>query len=424
MRLNGVAYDRHKAAMLEAELQEEVIECEKVVHETMKPLPKLKRLVSPFKTQKSGYTEWSKHTISALGEEKLEYLYWDEDEKVSAPFSLIHFPEFNLGSTDQVADQLIRRGWKPKVFTPTGKPQVNEKVLSGVSIPECVLINKYLMLSKRLTDIKKWNDYSDKDPDGLIHGYVDPLGTNTTRMSHSSPNMGQVTSVDKPYGKEQRELFITRSPDRVIVGSDASGLEARCLAHRIDDEEFTNSILRVDIHTFNQQFFSVPTRNGAKPVYYCLVYGGGDKKFGSILGGSAKLGKELRDKYYTRFPKLGAIQKKYGNFSKGDKLRAIDGRYVNVREPHSSLNLDLQSMGAIICKYWMIDIMTQIRKEGLDALLILCVHDELQFDVLKEHAERVGQITREAMKRVEAMLKMNCPLDAEYKIGKNWAQTH
>lgn len=411
-KINGIAFDVNNAELLEAELREELVKAEEEVHQTMKPLAKFIKEVTP-QYKKDG-------TMSIVG---LKSVHEDPLNVVGGPFSLIDFPEFNLGSRDQVAAQLIRKGWKPEKFTPTGKPIIDEPVLEEVEFPEGKLIYRYMMLQKRITDVKKWIRFTDPET-GLIHADVDSLGANTNRMTHSEPNLSQVTSNDKPYGKQCRSLFIPRSSDRVLVGADASGLEARCLAHRINDPEFTNGILESDVHTFNQHFFGLSTRKEAKPAYYCLVYGGGDAKFGSVVGGGAKEGKVLREKYYKRFPNLERIQKAYGGMQDGGRMFGIDGRILNIRSAHSALNLDLQSMGAIICKYWMVQIATEIASKRIDAIQILQVHDELQFDVRKDHVERFIPVIKNSMKYVEKLLKMNCPLDCDVTIGNNWSETH
>ena len=84
-------------------------------------------------------------------------------------------------------------------------------------------------------------------------------------------------------GKECRELFIAREGYK-LVGCDASGLELRCLAHYMNDSDYTNEILNGDIHTKNQQMAGLKTRAEAKRFIYAFNYGGGDELIGSIVG--------------------------------------------------------------------------------------------------------------------------------------------
>ena len=102
--------------------------------------------------------------------------------------------------------------------------------------------------------------------------------------------MAQIPAVRAEYGKQCRELF-TASDGRVLVGADASGLELRMLAHYMDDESYTNEILSGDIHTANQTAAGLDTRDQAKTFIYAFLYGAGDAKIGSVVGGSAAQGR-------------------------------------------------------------------------------------------------------------------------------------
>ena len=107
-----------------------------------------------------------------------------------------------------------------------------------------------------------------------------------------------------------------------------------------------------------------------------------------------------------------------------NKLRGLDGRYFRVRSLHASLNVLIQGGGAIVCKEWLIQIIKLIQQEGIDAKPVANIHDEIQFEVHKDQAELLGQVTKQAMKNVESILNVNCPLDSDYKIGYTWAETH
>jgi DNA polymerase I-like protein with 3'-5' exonuclease and polymerase domains len=84
----------------------------------------------------------------------------------------------------------------------------------------------------------------------------------------------------------------------------------------------------------------------------------------------------------------------------------------------------LQGAGAIICKQWVVFIDQLIKKHKLDVKLVASIHDEYQFDCPKDQADQFGKLTREAMKLTEKELNVQCPLDSEYKVGQNWAETH
>jgi hypothetical protein len=119
------------------------------------------------------------------------------------------------------------------------------------------------------------------------------MGTVTHRMSSSNPNLQQVTASNKEYGQEMRGLF-TVPDDKVIVGADLSGLELRCLAHYMKDDNYTEEILSGDIHTANQKAAGLATRDESKRFIYAYLYGGGDNLIGNICGGGKELGQESK----------------------------------------------------------------------------------------------------------------------------------
>ena len=154
--------------------------------------------------------------------------------------------DFNLGSRKQIGEYLIEFGWKPKKFTPTGQPIVDETTLARIdSIPQAKLIADYLLYQKRIAQVDSW--ISALDEDGRVHGFVIPNGTITGRMSHRNPNMAQVPNIHSPFGPECRACWTVEEGYK-LVGIDASSLELRMLAHYMQDEEFINEIINGDIH--------------------------------------------------------------------------------------------------------------------------------------------------------------------------------
>jgi len=105
-----------------------------------------------------------------------------------------------------------------------------------------------------------------------VHGFVNPNGTITGRMTHREPNLAQVPSSSSPYGKDCRACWIVPRGYN-LVGIDASGLELRMLAHYMNDKEFTDEILHGDIHSSNQKIAGLKSRNQAKTFIYAFIYG-------------------------------------------------------------------------------------------------------------------------------------------------------
>ena len=234
----------------------------------------------------------------------------DSGDLICGAFSRIDYPDFNLGSRQQIGKYLQWFGWKPKDFTETGQPIVDEKVLSNVKdIPEAQLIGEYLLVQKRIAQVESWVDAVEDD--GRVHGYVNAIGAVTGRMTHSSPNMAQVPAGYSPYGEECRSCWIVPKGYK-LVGCDAAGLELRMLAHYMDDVEYTKEILHGDIHTANQTAAGLTTRDQAKTFIYAFLYGAGDAKIGTITGGSARDGRRLKEKFLTNTPALANLRDRVG----------------------------------------------------------------------------------------------------------------
>lgn len=169
--------------------------------------------------------------------------------------------EFNPNSRQQVAEKLQEVGWKTDKTTPKGQLVVDETTLAGCEIPEVKLVLESLMLTKRISQLKSWLGAVGED--GRVHGYVNSIGAVSRRCTHSEPNMSQVAGVTVEYGKEMRQCW-TVPPDKVLVGCDLSGIELRCLAHYMQDEEYIKELLNGDIHTKNQLAAGLETRAQAK----------------------------------------------------------------------------------------------------------------------------------------------------------------
>jgi len=406
----GWTLDQEKSFILLAELKEKKYELEDKVHEVFKPLATFIKQVSP-KIKKDG-------SMSVVG---LKFL-GDSWETVGGEFSRIDFPLFNLGSRQQIGRHLQYYGWKPSQFTDKGQPIVDEAVLRKVKgIPEAALIGEYLMIQKRIAQVQSWLDAVQDD--GRVHGYVNANGAVTGRMTHSSPNMGQVPAVYSPYGKECRDVW-TVPEGYKLVGMDASGLELRMLAHYMNDEGYTNEILNGDIHTTNQLAAGITTRDQAKTFIYAFLYGAGDAKIGSIVGGNAQDGKRLKEKFLQNTPALGRLRERVGVASGRGYVLGLDRRRVAIRSSHAALNSLLQSAGAIIMKKALCLLDEYAILWGLDYHIIGNIHDEIQTEVREDQAERFGRLATSCVEAAGLFYRLNCPLAGDYKVGQTWAETH
>jgi len=409
----GWLLDERKSMVLVAELQSEIVNVTAKVRETFKPLPVFVPLNHPGqkKLNKDG-------SISARYQKQLDLgAEWVDDV-----WGYYDYPEFNLGSRQQIGRYLQHFGWKPKETTETGLPVVNEKTLGEITdIPEAELINNYLMLQKRYAQVTSWLKALSND--GRIRGYVNPCGTVTGRMTHSKPNLAQVPAVYSPYGKECRSLFVVPKGYK-LVGMDASGLELRMLAHYMNDKDYTYEVLNGDIHTANQRAAGLESRDKAKTFIYAFLYGAGDGKIGEIVGGTARQGKVLKANFLNNTPALATLRSRVAKASGKGYLKGLDGRRIKVRSEHSALNTLLQGAGAVVMKQALVHLEDYANKEGLDYNFIGNIHDEIQTEVREDQATRFGELAVQAVVDTTETLNLRCPLDAEYKIGNNWADTH
>ena len=326
---------------------------------------------------------------------------------------------FNPASRQQISKRLQAVGWRPKKYTEKGSVIVDESVLRGVNIPEAKLICEYLLLQKRLSQVTSWIEaVSDKH---RVHGKVITNGAVTGRMTHHSPNLAQIPSVHAEYGSECREQWIV-DPGYKLVGIDASGLELRMLAHYMEDEEYTKEVVDGDIHTKNQLAAGLDTRAKAKTFIYAFLYGAGAKKIGSITGTN---GTVIIDKFMKNVPALAKLKEKIAvNLRNKGSLPGLDGRRLFIRSEHAALNTLLQGAGAVVMKKALVIFDKYIKLHELDAHFVANVHDEWQLEVKEEEAKLVGKLGVKAIVEAGKALRLNCPLDGEYKVGDNWKQTH
>tara|TARA_R100000781_G_scaffold16004_1_gene13156 strand:+ start:3698 stop:5332 length:1635 start_codon:yes stop_codon:yes gene_type:complete len=377
---NGFAFKLKEAMILQAQLQDELHELERKAEEDFEPN------VIELKT-------------------KTKYI------------------PFNIASRKQIAERLQAKGWKPKQMTDKGNVIINEAVLSKIDMPEAKMFNRYFLLQKRTGLIKAWINACEDD--NRVRGKVMTLRTVTGRMAHAVPNMAQVPAIYSPYGKECRGLWTVDDESKYrLVGVDASGLELRCLAHYMNDPEYTNIVLTGDVHTANQQAAGLQTRDQAKTFIYAFLYGAGATKIGKVVGGGPKKGQQLITKFLNNMPALKRLREQVAMWSSKGTVPALDGRLLHIRSEHAAVNTLLQGAGAIVCKQWLVHIMERVIKAKLNVRLVASIHDEYQFEVAIPDIERFCRLTKEAMTQTTKTLKMKCELDCDYKVGKTWAETH
>ena len=351
---------------------------------------------------------------------------------VSGPFSRIEWIKTDLNSDKQVKEWLLTLGWKPKEWniSPTTGARTSPKLTpdSFGSLPGGLgeILKERVTWRHRASQIQGWLDKCREDH--CLSAGANPLGTNTGRMRHRT-----VVNVPKaadfiPFGKEMRSLF-THRPGRRFIGHDASGLELRMLAHYMNDKEFTEQVLHGDIHSYNQRLAGLPTRDSAKTFIYAFIYGAGDAKLGSIVDGTKADGTRLRNTFLSALPSLGRLIEQVKKASLRGYLIGLDGRKIMMRKQddgsvmqHKALNTLLQCAGAVVMKKSIVYL--DEWSKDLDSMKVIDMHDEGQADVSEKDAELYAEYAVKSIVQAGTHFNLNIPLDAEAKIGDNWAETH
>ena len=334
--------------------------------------------------------------------------------------------EFNPTSRDHIAWILTNRlNVKLNKTTTTGKPIIDEITLMEINIPFSLQCAKCLTIKKKLGMISEgvnaWNRLVTGE--GRIHHHCS-VSTNTFRCAHRKPNLAQV-----PADKEFRELF-TASPGKVMVGADLSGIELRMLAHylgRYDGGRYADILLNDDIHQVNADKIGI-TRRQVKTVTYAFLYGAGNEKIGTSYDNSLqpkearKKGSEIRKAFVSAIEGLSELLGAVSNKATASYLLALDGRRVLVDSPHKGLNYLLQCSAGIVAKRWMVIANDHIQNVHTHQLAF--VHDELQYETKAKDAFVLMKILEESAKFAGEYYNLRCPIAAEAKTGKNWAEVH
>lgn len=413
----GICFDRQAAERLAAKIMDDQEKLLKVIqsHPTFTPILK-KEFVAKVNNAK-------------LGRKKGDLIQIYED--------------FNPGSNQQLVQKLHESyGWQPEVLTDKGNPQMDDEILADLAqvYPEVQLIRDYKTAAKILsyvsTGTQSWLNHVTAE--GKIHGQVQSCGAGTRRMTHNSPNLGQVPSVKAYLGKECRGLFFP-PPGYTMVGIDADQLELRTLAHYMapfDGGAYVHAAIhgskenQDDIHWLNARAFGVD-RDTGKTVFYCSIYGGGREKKGRIITKSwdksknMAAGARIERAMERGLPALGKLRDVLtGTLKSRGYLLDLDGQMFRIRSEHSALNELNQRAGAILMKRAEVYMHNRLVDLGIDFRWLLHVHDEWQLAVRPDDVDRVLEVAREAFKYTTDFYKMRCPITGDGKQGENWSETH
>jgi DNA polymerase I-like protein with 3'-5' exonuclease and polymerase domains len=329
---------------------------------------------------------------------------------------------FNPGSRQQIAKRLFEKyGWEAPE-TEKGNPNVDCEVLSKLEYPEAKILCEYFDKEKLKSQVEDWINRASLSRDGRIHGLVNTLGAVTGRMSAREPNLQNVHSDPRA-----RACFIA-SKGKKIVGADLKGLELRMLAHYLwpyDHGTYVKEVTQGDVHVLNQKAMNVEDKDTAKTGIYCYLYGGGDAKFAKTIKTTERKARKVKENLTNNIVGLNKVVEncKFDAIA-NSFVKPFNWRPVYVRKQHAALNTLLQSSGAHIAKAWLCIADKNLRDSKLPYKWLANVHDEVQVETNPEHAEEVGKIICKAATIAGEYFRCSCPIEAEYKVGNNWSETH
>ena len=381
------------------------------------------------------------HTGIAVDRDTLEAFGQMLRERISACEELIHGyagEKFNINSTKQLGALLFETlGLPHGKKTKTGW-STNIDVLEFIKDKHPIVpaIIDYRMLTK-LHSTYAEGLLKVIAADGRIHTTFQNTVTATGRLSSTDPNLQNIP-VRTELGGEIRKMFVP-APGNVLVDADYSQIELRVLAHIADDKAMQEAFLsREDFHAHTAaQVFGVPMdqvtpqmRRSAKAVNFGIVYGISDFSLAGDLGVSRKEAKAYIDGYLSHYQGVrdymkrvveeardrGYVESLYGRRRALPELRSSN---FNVRSgaERMALNTPIQGTAADIIKLAMIRVHDRMQAEGLEARLVLQVHDELIVECPEAEAETVLKLVTEEM---EAAASLKVPLVAEAHQGKSW----
>ena len=332
--------------------------------------------------------------------------------------------DFNPTSRDHIAWILQNHfNWTPTEMTATGKPIIDEVILTDIEIPFSTSCARVLDLTKKLGMISQgvnaWNKLVTKS---RIHHHCS-VATSTFRCSHRRPNLSQV-----PSDERFRRLF-TASTGLRMVGADLSGIELRMLAHylaRYDGGRYAEVLLNGDIHQENADKIGI-SRKLVKTVTYAFLYGAGNQKIGLSYDKqlseekAKKKGKEIRKAYIDAIPGLKELLEAVHKASERGYVHGLDHRRIIVDSRHKSLNYLLQGSAAIIAKRWMVLAHKNLPK---NCHQVAFIHDELQYECEEKNVEDLKFLLELSAVQAGEYYNLRIPIAAESKAGMNWAEVH
>ncbi|MDD5465706.1 MAG: DNA polymerase I [Candidatus Omnitrophica bacterium] len=350
--------------------------------------------------------------------------------------------QFNINSPKQLGQVLFEKLGLPVIKKTKTGPSTDEEVLNRLT--EKHALPALLLEYRQLTKLK--NTYVDAlpklvDPQtGRVHTSFNQTGTETGRLSSSNPNLQNIP-VKTDIGGKIRQAIIATGKDNCLLSCDYSQIELRVLAHLSGDETLVEAFHgNQDIHRLTASLiYNIPEsevkdnmREVAKRVNFGIVYGQSAYGLSKDLDIPVAQAQDFIDAYFLRYPKV----KKYieAQIKKAEVegfvttllgrrryLPEINNKNLGIRQfaQRQAVNTPLQGAASDLIKLAMINISAQIKSRGLEAKMILQIHDELVFDLANRELDILAALVK---KEMEQVMKLDVPIRVDMKKGKNWLE--
>ncbi|WP_345199165.1 DNA polymerase I [Kistimonas scapharcae] len=352
--------------------------------------------------------------------------------------------EFNLSSPKQLQELLFNKLGLPVIKkTPKGQPSTAEEVLEELALSH--ELPRLILEHRSLSKLK--STYTDKLPrmvnpaSGRIHTSYHQAVTATGRLSSSEPNLQNIP-VRTGEGRRIRQAFIAPKGYKVVA-ADYSQIELRIMAHLSKDEGLLNAFAHgLDVHKATAaEVFGVPLdsvtadqRRSAKAINFGLIYGMSAFGLAKQLGISRQSAQEYVDLYFERYPGVkdymertrkqaheqGYVETLFGRRLHLPEINARNKMRQQAAE-RTAINAPMQGTAADIIKKAMIGVDQWLAESGLDARMVMQVHDELVLEVSEGCLETVVDGLR---KHMTAAAELAIPLLVDVGIGDNWDEAH
>ncbi len=359
--------------------------------------------------------------------------------------------KFNVGSPKQLGEILFDRlqipgGEKGKTGAYATGADILEDITTLADHPQGAQLAARILDWRQIAKLK--STYTDAlqeaiNPDtGRVHTSYSLTGAVTGRLSSTDPNLQNIP-VRTEEGRRIREAFV--APEgRVLVSLDYSQIELRILAHIADIPELRRAFEDgIDIHALTaSEMFNVPLdqmtsdiRRKAKAINFGVIYGISGFGLARNLRIPRAEAQGFIDRYFERFPGIKTYMSDTVQFAQGNgHVQTLFGRKINTPEinargpgagfaKRAAINAPIQGTAADVIRRAMIRMPAAIA--GLDARMLLQVHDELLFEVAEDQAAALIPIAKEIMENAShPAVALKVHLAVEAGTGKNWAAAH